>query len=217
LNAFLWFGELRVVTLVAGAAAVVVGLINIKDFGWFRRGPSLVIPEAAKPAIFGRIIEVSETVALPALVGTAVLVAITAAGYEMLCTGGFPVVFTRVLTLSDLPTPAYYGYLGLYVAVYVLPMLAIVGGVALTLGTRSVTVDQARRLKLLSGLLMVGVGGLLLFAPAQLSDLSWTLALFGGAVVAWFVVVTLDRSRRGRSDDRRSGRERHRPIPPVTR
>jgi hypothetical protein len=187
---------LRAVTLVAGAAAVVVGLINIKDFGWFRRGPSLVIPDAAKPAIFGRIVEVSASVALPALVGTAVLVATTAAAYEMLCTGGFPVVFTRVLTLADLPTPAYYAYLGLYVAVYVLPMLAIVGAVAITLGTRSVSIDEARRLKLLSGLLMVGVGAMLLLAPERLSDLTWTLVLFLGAGATWAILVFLDRTRR---------------------
>lgn len=198
LNAFLLFGELRLVTLIAGAAALGAGLINVKDFGWFRRGPSLVIPAAAKPSIFGRILEISDTIAMPALVGTAIIVAATAAAYEMLCTGGFPVVFTRVLTLSDLPTAAYYAYLGLYVAVYVLPMVAIVAAVAITLGTHSISIDEARRLKLLSGMLMLGVGGMLLLAPDRLSDLSWTLGLFFGAAIVWLVLVLLDRSRRSR-------------------
>ncbi len=127
LNAFLWFGELRVVTALAGAAALVAGLINVKDFAWFGRGPSLVIPQAARPSIFERMLDLSQAATLPVLLGTTVLVAATTSAYEMLCTGGFPVVFTRVLTLSDLPTTAYYGYLGLYVAVYVLPMIAMVG------------------------------------------------------------------------------------------
>src|SRR3990170_1405550 len=35
LNLFLLFGALRVVTLVAGGAAVLAALINIKDFAWF--------------------------------------------------------------------------------------------------------------------------------------------------------------------------------------
>ena len=199
LNAFLLFGELRAVTLVAGAAALVAGLINVKDFGWFRRGPSLVIPNAARPAIFGRILDVTDTIAMPALLGTAVVVAATASAYEMLCTGGFPVVFTRVLTLADLPTAAYYAYLGLYVAVYVLPMVAIVGAVAITLGTRSISIDEARRLKLLSGLLMLGVAGLLLLAPDRLSDVSWTLGLFLGAGMVWLVLLGLDRTRKNRS------------------
>ena len=198
LNAFLWFGELRIITVLAGAAAIVAGLINLKDFGWFRRGPSLVIPEAARPAIFGRILDVSETVAMPALIGTTVLVAATASAYEMLCTGGFPVVFTRVLTLAELPTAAYYAYLALYVGVYVLPMVAIVGFFAITLGSRGLSIDEARRLKLLSGLLMVGIGSLLLFAPERLSDLAWTVGLFATAVAIWLVLVALDRAR-GRS------------------
>ncbi len=44
-------------------------------------------------------------------------------------------------------------------------MLAIVVVFTATLGTRGVSVDEARRLKLLSGLLMLGIGSLLLFAP----------------------------------------------------
>lgn len=198
LNAFLWFGELRLVTVAAGAAALVAGLINIKDFGWFGRGPSLVIPGSARPMVFGRLLDLSDAVALPALVGTTILVAAVASAYEMLCTGGFPVVFTRVLTLAELPTLAYYGYLALYVAVYVLPMLAIVGFFAVTLGTRGLSVTEARRLKLLSGLLMAGVGALLVFAPERLSDLAWTLGLFATALLVWLGAVALDRTRTSR-------------------
>jgi thiol-disulfide isomerase/thioredoxin len=196
LNLFLLAGELRIVTLVAGAAAVVAGLINIKDFAWFRRGPSLLIPESAKPRIFGRMLDISESVALPAMLGATALVAITVSAYEMLCTGGFPVVFTRVLTLSNLPTAGYYAYLLLYVAVYVLPMALIVAGFAITLGTRGVTINEARRLKLLSGLLMLGLGLLLLVAPDRLTDLGVTLALFGGAIGAWLLAMLIERSRR---------------------
>jgi hypothetical protein len=195
LNVFLLFGELRLVTVVAGAAAIVAGIVNVKDFGWFGRGPSLVIPGSARPAIFGRLLDLSETVALPALLGATVLVAAVVSAYEMLCTGGFPVVFTRVLTLADLPVAAYYGYLLLYIGVYILPMLAIVAVFAATLGTRGVTVNEARRLKLLSGLLMLGIGGLLLFAADRLSDLSWTIGLFAVAIGVWLVAVTVDRRR----------------------
>jgi hypothetical protein len=196
LNLFLLAGELRIVTLAAGVAAVVAGLINMKDFAWFRRGPSLVIPESAKPRIFGRMLDISESVTLPAMLGATALVAITVSAYEMLCTGGFPVVFTRVLTLSELPTAGYYAYLLLYVAVYVLPMALIVAGFAITLGTRGVTIDEARRLKLLSGLLMLGLGLLLLVAPDRLTDLGVTLALFGGAIGLWILALVIERARR---------------------
>ncbi len=196
LNAFLWFGELRLVTAIAGAAALVAGLINVKDFAWFGHGPSLVIPQAARPSIFERMLDLSQAATLPVLLGTTVLVAATTSAYEMLCTGGFPVVLTRVLTLSDLPTTAYYGYLGLYVAVYVLPMIAMVAAFAITLGTRGLSIAEARRLKLLSGLLMIGVGGLLLFAPERLSDLGTTAALFATAIGLWVAILLVERGQR---------------------
>lgn len=196
LNLFLLVGELRVVTVLAGIAAVVAGAINAKDFGWFRVGPSLVIPEAAKPSLFGRMLDISEGVRLSAMLASTVLVAVSVSAYEMLCTGGFPVVFTRVLTLAELPLAAYYGYLLLYVAVFVLPLALIVAAFAATLGSRGVSVDEARRLKLLSGLLMLGLGGLLLFAPDRLTDLAWTLALFGGAIGLWVLALVAERARR---------------------
>jgi hypothetical protein len=196
LNAFLWFGELRLVTALAGAAALVAGLINAKDYAWFGRGPSLVIPQAARPSIFERMLDLSRAATLPVLLGTTILVAATTSAYEMLCTGGFPVVFTRVLTLSDLPTTAYYGYLGLYVTVYALPMIAMVAAFAITLGTRGLSIDEARRLKLLSGLLMIGVGGLLLLAPERLSDFGTTVALFATAIGLWVATLLVERGQR---------------------
>lgn len=202
LNLFLLAGALRIVTLLAGAAAVAAALINIKDDAWFRRGPSLVIPERGRPGIFGRMIEATEATRLPMMLTGTALVAVAANPYETLCTGGFPVVFTRILTLSDLPTTGYYLYLLFYNLVYVTPLLLIVAAFTATLGSHAVTERAARTLKLLSGLLMLGLGLLLLLllllAPERLSDLVTSIAVFGSAVAIWLATVAVDRVRRGR-------------------
>lgn len=195
LNVFLIAGELRLVTLAAGAAAVIAALINIKDFVWFRRGVSLVIPESARPAIFGRMLDIGEATTFRAILVATVLVAAAANAYEMLCTGGFPVVFTRALTLHALPTPTYYGYLVLYNVVYVAPLALIVVGFTATLGSRGVSVVEARRLKLLSGLLMLALGFELLVSPDRLTDLATSILVFGVAITTWVVVVLADRRR----------------------
>jgi len=195
LNVFLIAGELRLVTVVAGLAAVTAALINIKDFIWFRRGVSLVIPESARPAIFGRMLDIGETTRFRAILAATILVAAVANAYEMLCTGGFPVVFTRVLTLRDLPTPAYYAYLALYNVVYVVPLLLIVIAFTATLGSRGVSVVEARRLKLLSGLLMLALGVELLLSPDRLSDVGTAVLIFGIAIATWLVAVLVDRWR----------------------
>jgi hypothetical protein len=196
LNLFLAFGALRVVTVLAGVAAVAAALINVKDYAWYGHGPSLVIPISARPALFGRILDLSEATRLPALLASTVLVAAVANSYEMLCTGGFPVVFTRVLTLNDLPVAAYYGYLALYNVVYVAPLLAIVLVFAWTMGTGRIGELEARRLKLLSGLLMLGFGLLLMLMPDRLGDLATSLGLFAGAVATWAAIVATERFRR---------------------
>lgn len=55
LNAFQAFGSLRIVTVIAGIAAVTAALLNLKDHLGIARGPSLAIPAAARPAIFTRL------------------------------------------------------------------------------------------------------------------------------------------------------------------
>jgi hypothetical protein len=75
-----------------------------------------------------------------------------------LCTSGFPALFTRILTLRELDTWAYYGYLLLYMAAYMLDDI-IVLGIGITLLSRHrLQEKEGRVLKFLSGLAMVGLG-----------------------------------------------------------
>jgi hypothetical protein len=168
LNLFLVVGGAAVVTTLAGLVALLVGGLNVKDYFFFRRGPSLSIPDHAKPGLFARMRRLLAADHLGAmLIGTLVL-ALAANSYELLCTAGFPMVYTRVLTLHDLSAAAYYGYLALYNLVYVLPLLAIVLVFTFTLGTKKLTERQGRILKLLSGLMMLGLGAVMLLAPELL-------------------------------------------------
>ena len=55
LNVFLWIGELRLDhDDCRHRRAVVIALINIKDFYWYKQGVSLTIPESAKPGLYAR-------------------------------------------------------------------------------------------------------------------------------------------------------------------
>lgn len=111
LNVFQLFGHLAWVTLAAGALAVFVGLVNVKDFFLFGRGLSLSIPESKKPDLFRRARAILDAENLPAMLAATLFLAVAANFYELLCTAGFPMVYTRLLTLADLTTAARYGYL----------------------------------------------------------------------------------------------------------
>jgi thiol-disulfide isomerase/thioredoxin len=170
LNVFLIAGELRVITIIAGLLALIVAALNIKDFFWFKEGPSLSIPESAKPGLFKRMRGIVATGNLGPMLVSTVLLAIVANSYELLCTAGFPMVYTRVLTLAQLETWQYYAWLAVYNAIYVIPLLAIVIVFVKTMGARKLTESEGRILKLVSGFMMLGFGLLLLLAPQMLTN-----------------------------------------------
>ena len=193
LNLFQLLGQLAWVTLAAGVLAVVVGALNVKDFFLFGRGVSLSIPESKKPDLFRRARAILAAEHLPAMLAATVFLAVAANFYELLCTAGFPMVYTRVLTLGE-PSPAVrYLYLAFYNLIYVLPLAAIVVVFARTLGARKLGEREGRLLKLLSGTMMLELGVLLLFAPEWLSRLGVALALLAVAVGVTWLAARLTR------------------------
>jgi len=194
LNLFLLAGQMAVITTVAALVALVVAAINIKDFFWFKKGVSLSISDAARPHLFRRMRALVTSTRLPAiLLGTSVL-AISANTYELLCTAGFPMVYTRILTLRSLSSLQYYGYVALYNVVYVLPLLGIVLVFASTLGARKLSEWQGRVLKLLSGVMMLALGLVLLTAPGLLNNLPAAAGIFGAALVVSTLLCGIVRS-----------------------
>ncbi len=193
LNLFLVTDNLRWVTLIAGALAVVLGALSAKDFFLPGAGPSIGIPESSRPGLFARMRGLLSIESLAPVLGATVLLAAVANSYELLCTAGLPMVFTRVLTLNELPTPTYYGYLAMYNVIYVVPLLAIVGVFVWTLGSRKLQPVEGRALKLLSGAMMLGLGATLLFAPRLLEQVGTAVAVIAASLAITIAVVALDR------------------------
>jgi hypothetical protein len=194
LNMFLLLGELRLVTMIAGLVAVSLAAINIKDYFWFHSGgPSLSIPESRKPGMYQRMRNLVAANSLWAmLVGTAVL-AIVVNSYELLCTAGLPMVYTRILTLREADTFVYYMYLLFYNMVYIIPLLTIVLLFVMKFGSRKLGEAEGRLLKLMSGMMMLGLGALMLIAPTALSNAGIAILLLLGAVVLTWVIHIISR------------------------
>ncbi len=189
LNLFLLFGQLKIITVVAGATAVLIALINIKDFFFFKTGVSLTIPEAAKPKLFERTRGLLKKSSLASMMFGTVVLAMAANSYELLCTAGFPMVYTRALTLHHLPTFQYYLYLLFYNVVYVIPLAAIVVTVSITLGTKKMTEWRGQVLKLVSGIMMFYLGLVLLVRPSLLSNILISAGLLVLSLVTTGIIV----------------------------
>jgi glutaredoxin len=168
LNVFLLIGLSRALQLGLGAIALFVGAVNVKDFFALRRGLSFSIPESAKPGLYGRIRRIMQAEHLAgALTGTIVLAGMVNV-IELLCTAGFPALYTQILTLHEMPSWQYYGYLGLYNLAYIFDDSVMVTIAVITLGRRKLQERAGRWLKLASGTVMMALGIVLLLKPAWL-------------------------------------------------
>jgi thiol-disulfide isomerase/thioredoxin len=187
LNVFLLSGEIKAITVIAGLVALVIAVINIKEYFYFRRGVSLSIPDSAKPRLFDRMRKLLKASSLASIIFGTVVLAIAANAYELLCTAGFPMVFTRVLTLHELSTAAYYLYLVFYNVVYVVPLATIVVLFTITLGSRKLSEHQGQVLKLISGVMMLYLALVILIKPALLGN----ILVAGGLLLAALVTSGL--------------------------
>lgn len=180
LGLFLVVGGLPWVTAAAGVVALVIGAINVKDFVAFRKGLSLSISAGGKADIFQRARAILKADSLPAMLAATVFLGVAANFYELLCTAGFPMVYTRLLSLQVPDRATQYGWLALYNLIYVLPLAAIVLVFVRTLGVRRLGEREGRLLKLLSGLMMLGL--CLVLAPQALDDPRVALGLLAAAL-----------------------------------
>ena len=197
LNLYFIIGHLSAVTYIAGFLALTISLINIKDYFFLKKGLSLSIAEGSKPKLFERMRKLLKTESLPAVLTGSIVLAVSANSYELLCTAGFPMVYTRVLTLHALSSEKYYAYLAFYNLIYIIPLTLIVVFFVATLGSRKLSEWQGRGLKLLSGLMMFGLSLMLLINPTLLQNaLVSVLLLFGILLItAVLVMVTKERFR----------------------
>ena len=165
LNVFLVIGLSRAVQLTLGGVATIIGAVNVKDFFALRQGPSFSIPDAAKPGIYAQLRRVVQAENLTgALIGIVVLTGLVNV-VELLCTAGFPALYTHILTAQSLSTWQYYGYLALYNLAYVFDDALMVTIAVVSFGRHKLEEREGRWLKLVSGAVMIGLGVLLIMKP----------------------------------------------------
>ena len=190
LNLFLLVGSMPLITAVAGSLALLIGVLNTREFFINKPQVSLSIPEKAKPDLFKRMGALLSTDRLALLILSTMILAIAVNGYELLCTAGFPMVYTRTLTLQQLDPSSYYLYLALYNVIYIIPLLVIVVLFTITLGRRKLSSQEGALLKLLSGMMMTFLGLILILAPEWLNHaFTGILLLIMALVVVGIVYI----------------------------
>lgn len=178
------------VRLAMAAVALGFGVINLKDYFWFRRGLSLTIPDERKPWLYRRMRAVAATEkALPAaLAGTAVL-AVGVSILETPCTAGYPLLWADLLAAHDIGLAGAIPLFALYMLVFLLDELIVFGVAVFAMRATKLDERAGRTLKLVGGVLMVALAGTLVFAPDAMTTLSGAMIVFGTALVVILVIV----------------------------
>lgn len=168
LNVFLLLGYLRPLTLAIGAGAMVIGVVDLRAFMLTRGAPVCPVGSTDfKKRTMGRMERlVAAPLSLVSILGVVAL-AFTVNAIEFACSAGLPAIFTHTLSLRQLSPPQYYGYILLYDFFFMLDDLLIFSLAAFTLRT-TMAGGYVRYGKLAGGIVLVGLGLVMLFAPEML-------------------------------------------------
>jgi cytochrome c biogenesis protein CcdA len=182
------------ITFVVAGMALLFGVVNIKDYFWFKQGVSFTISDKHKPKLFERTRNLMHPGrSVPALLAGTVVLALGITLVELPCTAGFPMVWTGIITSQGV-TPAYFAaLLAFYLLVYLSIELVIFGSVVVTMKRSRFEEKHGRILKLVGGMIMLALAVTLVLAPDTMHSLGGTLLVFGGAIGAAVLILVLHR------------------------
>jgi thiol-disulfide isomerase/thioredoxin len=174
--------------------ALTFALVNIKDYFWYKKGISFTISDKYKPKIFKNVRNImkGERSTWGMVVGTAGL-ALGVVLVELPCTTQFPMIWTNLLAQYDVTTATFLLLLLMYLVIYMLDEMIVVGGAALTLKTSKFEEKHGRMLKLIGGVIMLSLAIVMLVDPDAMNRVRASLLIFGGSIAASFLIMLIHR------------------------
>jgi thiol-disulfide isomerase/thioredoxin len=175
------------------------GIVNVKDYVALRVGPSLTIPDSQKPSLYARMRRVvSEDRRLPMLIAGSAGLAAGVALLELPCTAGMPVLWSSLMSASGVDGGATVGLLGLYLSMYLLDEIVVVGVVVVAMRATKLQESHGSTLKLISGWLMIALAGILILLPRAMESPGGIVLVVGLTVALAGVTAVVDELRRER-------------------
>lgn len=182
------------IQVVVALVALFFALVNIKDYFWYKEGLSFTISDDKKPGIFQRMRRLMDaSQSFGGLVAGTVVLAAGVSLVEFSCTAGFPVIWTNMLVSQNVTATSFVLLLLAYVAVYQLDEMGIFFVAVYTMRSSKVEEKHGRILKLIGGMLMLSLAGVMLINPSLMNDLSSSLVVFGIAFGITVLVLVLHR------------------------
>ncbi len=168
LNLFLFLGYVTWVRIIVGILASVAGIYYLRDYFKNKSGGCSVMGDTKRQKIFEKIRNITQRKEFLIALGGIIILAFAVNLVELVCSAGLPAIYTQILSLSHLNTWQYYGYLLLYILIFMLDDLFIFFTAMITLQATGIQSKYSRFSHLVGGILMFIIGLLLLFKPEWL-------------------------------------------------
>ena len=192
LNIFMLGKEIAILTTIAGGICVLAGLLNIKDYFLFGKGISLSFSKSGKLKLEQRVKNLSLTKSNFALIIGTTIIASTISLVAIACTFGIPLAYTKILISKSLPSLQYYLYLIFYNLVYIIPMAIVVSIFAMTLGKKTFGKEWIKKLKLVSGFIILFLGAALIWNYVLLENVAFIFRIITAAIVFSGLIILID-------------------------
>ena len=180
---FSYVGYLKWIQVLIGLLALGFGIVNLKDYFWYKEGVSFTISDKHKPKMYQNM---RSTVTTPrSLVGLVASTAALAVGVSLIefaCTAGFPVIWSNLMLANNVSTITFIALLGVYMLIYLIDELFIFGTAVITMKASKIEEKHGRILKLVSGMVILTLSLVMLIDPDLMNQIGTSLIVFSTAL-----------------------------------
>jgi len=168
LNIFLFIGLIVWVRLLIGAVAIGVGGYNLRDYFVNKNAVCKVTGTEKRQKTFAKLKNVAQSKNFLISLGGIIIIAFAVNLVELVCSAGLPAIYTNILTMSGIPTWQYYGYLLLYILIFMLDDLIVFVIAMATMQVTGLSSKYSRYSNLIGGILMLILGAIMILKPELL-------------------------------------------------
>jgi thiol-disulfide isomerase/thioredoxin len=167
LNILLFIGLIVWVRVAIALFALGAGAFSLKKF-WQHHTGCIVENDEKRKKTFEKLKKITyDKNLLVALFGIIAL-AFAVNLVELLCSAGFPAIFTQILALHQLPPFQSYFYIFLYIFFFMLDDIIVFVVAMKTLETTGISTKYSKYSHLIGGILMLAIGALMIIKPQYL-------------------------------------------------
>lgn len=168
LNFFLILGFVFWVRIAIGLIAIGVGIYNLRDYQTNKDGACKVTGDEKKRKTFDKLKNITHEKKFILALGGIIILAFAVNLVELVCSAGLPAIYTQILSISNLSPGQHYFYILIYIFFFMIDDLIVFGIAMITLHAVGIQSKYSRFSRLIGGILMLIIGGLLLFKPEVL-------------------------------------------------